>query len=739
MFLAIAVLSVGVLGLTRYRLEQAAEHAVVATNNVQGARSALLRAEVELAGGPERSTSTSGALAELDNAAVRLSDLLEGRSALFAFEAEGLRDSPVAAALVDSLTTGVQELRALLAGPVTGRSAVDVDLRFGALRSSAAELERQVHQLVEARLTAEGRTQRSLLVAWGVFLALTGVAIELLRRARLRAIAQSKVARAERQAAVEELGETERRLESLRTLMDAGLLLVDADGRVLEMSRWWGRHIGMIEEEWVGRPWWDAFHDQERHRLIDLWDDKSRRRSAFALEARGRGGETGADVWMSGRWRPVADEDGRPDGTWVGTFLDVTQARSVETQLHQAQKLEAVGRMTSGIAHDFNNLLAVILTNAELLRDASIDTPEERLELVEDIERSAASGRELVAGLMRFSRREELHLRTHDLSEVVRAALRMASKLLHEGIEVVTDLPEPGPIVHADARALQQVLLNLATNARDAMPDGGLLIVSVDRVDADESFTEDRPWIQQGHFGRFSVTDTGMGMDRETQDRIFEPFFSTKAEGFGTGLGLASSHGLVRQHGGHIHVYSEPGQGTTFRVYLPMAAEARDTASPHADASEEGEPPSAAVGGTSPGPDPDLAEPPAAVAGRHGLRVLLVEDDPALRTTAERVLVRLGHQVLAVDDATSALGAVRGSGTPWDLVISDISMDRIDGIELVRLSREEGFEIPFVLTSGRHVSQLLAGSPLPDHVTFLQKPWSVDALEQAIHEARRRA
>ncbi len=757
-FLVLGLLSIVLLAATQRRAMQTVEQSVAATDNLMSLRLALARAHLAWVRDAEGDPTVDGtrSLAELNNATGHLADLLEGRSALIGLEAEGLADDPVISGAIDSMTTAIHDLRSTLAerGSMTS-SAAAVPLRFSALDDMAVALDRRVHEKVRATIQQERRAQSVFLAVWSVFLALTGLGIEGLRRARRRALAETRSAEEQRFLAEADLAETERRFENLRALTDAGVLLVDERGRIREMSAWWRQTLDMKEEVWVGRSWWEALHREEHPRMEDLWREKALRRTPFSVEARAQGIELGHDRWLAAHWKPVESGGLTEDGSWVGTVLDVTQHRTVEAQFQQAQKLEAIGRMTSSVAHDFNNLLTITLSNTEMLRSDPGDDAVSREELLQDIEGAAEAGRDLIAGLMSFSRKAELEIGREDLSTVVTDAMRLADKLIPDEIEIVLDLPDPGPTVHTDPRALQQILFNLVTNARDAMPDGGRLVISVDEVVADDSFVEERPWINAGRFGRLTVTDTGIGMDRETLDHIFEPFFSTKAEGSGTGLGLSSVHGLVRQQGGHIHAYSEIGVGTSFRVYLPLASggvnahaerEGSSEAHPVPDAPgvEAVEPPlsveSAASGPASlDGRRPARGRSLRPGVSRRSLHVLVVEDDDALRRSCERVLVRLGHSVTAVVDGDVALDLIAQDGPTFDVVISDISMDRIDGLELLRRTRQRGSRMPFVLTSGRHASQLVGDSTLPEDVVFLPKPWSVDTLKSAIEEARLRA
>ncbi len=383
---------------------------------------------------------------------------------------------------------------------------------------------------------------------------------------------------------------------------------------------------------------------------------------------------------------------------------DVTEQRTLERALQQAQKMETIGRLTSGIAHDFNNLLTVILAQGNLMAKALPDaTPDVRRDL-QELTDAARRGAELVHRLLGFSRHETLDLRPLSVPEWIREELHTLRRLLPATIEIRCDTEPAAGVVEADSGALEQILLNLATNARDAMSDGGTLHLDVRRTRLD---AEDRPlhaWVQPGVYVCLSVSDTGAGMDRQTQARVFEPFFTTKPAGVGTGLGMAMVYGLVKQHHGFVHLYSEVGQGTTVKVYLPLGHE---QALPAGPAGEE----ELLPGGSD--------------------AILLVEDDPHLRAVAQRLFEKVGYRVFAAGDGQEGLAAYRAHKAGVDLVITDMVMPKISGMQLyetIRGAEPPDKRVKVLFTSGYPAAdfrQSLAGDP---DVAFVTKPWTASEL-----------
>lgn len=685
-FAVVALGSVAILILDHRRVESTLEAIVAATDNLTQARlhaaQGLLAAERLRSG--DATVITSRPLAEVNQAITLLDDLREGRSSVL-----GMTPIPLGARLDSLASVYVEELRALRAELAAGtyeETAVTSRIQASRIEGSAMILEDELFDRLRHQLAAEDLRHRFRLVAWILFLMVSGAAFLAARRERDRAEAA--------------LHTSERQYAALATHAAAGLLRTDRSGHVLESTGGWG-----TDSLTVGQPWWEALPQRERDRASELWATRSSRLDTFFLEVRHEGPD-GGSRWMASRWARDGAERGGDGSSWIGTFIDETEHRLVEERLQQAQRLESVGRLTSGIAHDLNNFLAVIVSNVETLKRDQRVGPHGQ-ELVAEIEAATQAGRDLVAGLTGFSRKASLDIQAVDLGEVVQASGGLARRLLPDSIELQMHIPASAPLVHADRRSLTQILLNLVSNARDAMPAGGTVRVEVDAIDVDEAYRDAHPWVELGTFGRITVTDTGTGMDPATLARVFDPFFTTKQEGKGTGLGMATAHGLVRQHGGHIHAYSEPGLGTTFRIYIPRASATPERATPTVDRVQNARGPS--------------------------LGILLVDDDEVLRRTATRLLVRLGHQVVGASSGREALEVLE-AGDDFDLIISDVSMGDMGGVELFEVLRARGREDGFVFTSGRSVQEVTERGGLPEGATYLAKPWTVDEIERAIEK-----
>ncbi len=398
------------------------------------------------------------------------------------------------------------------------------------------------------------------------------------------------------------------------------------------------------------------------------------------------------------RLESLRDAHGRIVGI-IGVAQDITANAVLEERLRQAQKMEAVGQLAGGIAHDFNNLLTVIAGYGEV-HLASIAVDDRRRVHVEHILAAAGRAARLTRQLLAFSRRQVLLPRFVDLNVLVRDLNRMLRRLLDTRIVVDLQLAAQPCIVHADPSQLEQVLLNLAVNARDAMPDGGTLTLATARCDA----MPDQP----GDWVRLCVHDTGIGMDAETRRRIFEPFFTTKEVGKGTGLGLATVYGIVMQSGGHIGVDSAPGAGAAFTILLPRA---------------EGEPPGANVS--------EEALPTDQADGT----VLVVEDSPDVRALACDILTGHGYEVLSASDGAQALPLYRANARRIDLVLSDLIMPTMDGQELAARLVAEGWETPVLFMSGHVERDLLPRGAPGAAIGFIEKPFTSLSLLRAVRAA----
>jgi signal transduction histidine kinase len=379
--------------------------------------------------------------------------------------------------------------------------------------------------------------------------------------------------------------------------------------------------------------------------------------------------------------------------------------REAEEQLRQAQRLEAVGQLAGGIAHDFNNLLTVISGYTEsLLAEVDPRAEADLQQVAAAAERAALLTRQLLA----FSRRQVLDPRVLDPNEAVNGIVPMLSRLIGDHIELVTVVDAHVPMVRADAGQLEQILVNLAVNARDAMPDGGTLTIRTGSADLDEDYVARHVGARVGPHASISVTDTGTGMDTETLARMFEPFFTTKPVGKGTGLGLATVYGIVKQSGGDVWVYSEVGIGTTFKVYLP-AVEGR--------------------------PDADVGRERTVGRSSHGSeRILIAEDDESLRMLTTRMLEQRGYSVVAADSAEHAVALVEQEIGQIDLLLTDLVMPQMSGRTLAECVKEHRPEMRVLFMSGYADETLTASGALDIGTAFLEKPFSGNELARRVRQ-----
>ena len=403
--------------------------------------------------------------------------------------------------------------------------------------------------------------------------------------------------------------------------------------------------------------------------------------------------------------RPVRDADGVVRRV-AGTMQDVTERRMIERQLAQAQKMEAIGNLTGGMAHDFNNVLGVIIGNLDLLKRL-VGNDEAAAELCDEVLDGASRCAELIRRLLAFARRQSLHPERTDVNALVNEVARLLGRVLGEDIALNLHLDAGLLPVMADPAQLESALVNFATNARDAMPKGGRLDITTSSVALDAGYAALHPDVTPGPYDCIEISDTGCGIPPEIIGRIFEPFFTTKEPGKGTGLGLSMAFGFVKQSGGHLAVYSEPGLGTTFRVYLPVHAESAAAPAHPAD---------------------DIAVP------RGNETVLVVEDNKQLRQATIRQLTQLGYRVLAAEHADAALAALTGGAAP-DLLFTDVVMPgSVDGLSLAYRAAALRPGLKVLLTSGfpgvRGADRSAVDCPFP----LLNKPYRYDELARRVRE-----
>ena len=386
----------------------------------------------------------------------------------------------------------------------------------------------------------------------------------------------------------------------------------------------------------------------------------------------------------------------------IEEYRDVTQRRRLEAELAQAQKLEAIGRLAGGVAHDFNNLMQVVEGYARRsLRDLAENDP--RRENLSEVLASTRRATALTRQLLAFGRRQALRPERLRLNHVIRDMMKMLGRLLGEDIAVHLDLDEGVGPVMADRTQIEQVIMNLAVNARDAMPEGGALTVRTARHLPE-------PGAGGAPRAVIEVRDTGCGMDEETRSRIFEPFFSTKPAGAGTGLGLATVHGIVHQSGGDIRVESRPGEGTTFRILLPLAAAPDDPYGGIAPKAESG---------------------PDAAARGGGETILLVEDEAPLRELIRMELEDLGYEVVEAGNVGEALAAVERRGGGIRMLLTDVVLPGVSGPRLYELLAQRLPGLRVLYMSGHSEKHVAQQGALPPDIAFLEKPFTTEALAKA--------
>ena len=419
----------------------------------------------------------------------------------------------------------------------------------------------------------------------------------------------------------------------------------------------------------------------------------------------------GETRWSWVRGERVTDADGRPTGLW-GATQDVTdrkreadERRTLEAQLARSQRLEAVGTLAGGIAHDFNNMLTVILGHAER-RLGSIGPDDPARGDLDEIRRAAEHSADLTRQLLAFARSQPATPRVIDLNDAVTSVLSLLRRLIGEDVELAWRPGPRPPLVRIDPSQVDQILANLCVNSRDAIEDAGTITVEVDEVELDDEDCRDHPDRAPGEYVRLTVSDDGAGMDAETLGHLFEPFFTTKGEQ-GTGLGLATVYGIVRQNSGFVNVYSEPGVGTTFRIYLPRHAEA------------------SAVSGEQPTTATD--------SGGHET-ILLVEDEPAILAMTATTLQGRGYTVLAAGTPSAAIALAEGHAGTIDLLLTDVTLPEMNGRALSELLRETRPDLRCLFMSGYAAPIVSGNGVLDEGAPFISKPFHLKDLAAKVRE-----
>ncbi len=510
----------------------------------------------------------------------------------------------------------------------------------------------------------------------------------------------------ERRRAQHALLESQRQYESLVNTVEG--IVWEADAQTLRftfVSRQAERLLGYSIEQWLAGPdfWPEHIHPEDRQWAVDYCLRAASEQRDHTFEYRMLAAD-GRSVWLRDMVSVVTEGD--QPARLRGLMVDVTEQREMERQLRQSQRMEAVGQLAGGVAHDFNNLLMVIRGYAELMLDRLEPNSVVRSQ-AEGIMQAAQRASTVIRQLLAFSRRQMLTPRVLDLNSVVDDIGKMLLRLIGEDVELqVIKAPDLGR-VKADPGQIEQVIVNLAVNARDAMPDGGKLTIETRNVDLDNTYARHHITVQPGPYVLLAVTDNGMGMDAETQTHIFEPFFTTKEQGKGTGLGLATVYGIVKQSGGYIWVYSELGEGTTFKVYLPRVTQAVQH---------------------EPVVSKELPQ------ARASETVLMVEDEEGVRLVVRGFLEARGYRVLEAANGEEALRLAAAQNGPIHLLLTDMIMPAMNGPALAEHIRRQRPAIKVLFMSGYASRGARQNHGLDSQASFLEKPFSGETLERRIRE-----
>jgi two-component system cell cycle sensor histidine kinase/response regulator CckA len=500
----------------------------------------------------------------------------------------------------------------------------------------------------------------------------------------------------ERRRAEEELREKEARFRQLTEASFDGVILSER-GVVIEVNPGFAEMFGYEQPEVIGRS------------VIDFVAEESlaaaRERIAKNMEGRyeviGKRKDGGKIILeAAGKTHVAANRITR-----ITALRDVTHQRALEERFRQSQKMEAIGRLAGGVAHDFNNLLTVILSYTDMMLQDRPEDDSSREDLIQIREASIVAA-SLTRQLLAFSRQQVIEPKLLDLNDVLARSGKMLQRLIGEDIELIV-IPAPHPVVvRVDAGQIDQVIMNLAVNARDSMPKGGCLTIEIAQMEMDSAYAREHWPAKPGLYGLLTVTDTGTGMDAETRARIFEPFFTTKESGKGTGLGLATVYGIVKQSNGFIWLYSEPGHGTTFKIYLPL------------------------IGGSA----ERYEQPGHAPSPRGSETILVVEDSAAVRAAAKKILEQYGYLVLEAPTPRAALDIASKHIAPIHLLLTDVVMPEMSGRELAEEITRIRKNVRVLYMSGYTDDAILRHGMLHAGAAYLQKPFSGETLAKKVRQ-----
>jgi two-component system, cell cycle sensor histidine kinase and response regulator CckA len=495
--------------------------------------------------------------------------------------------------------------------------------------------------------------------------------------------------------------QTERELAALFAMSADLICIADINtGMYLKINPAFEGCLGYSEAELLSRPIPEFVHPDDVEKTMAVFNDLLKGEAVLNFENRYvcKDGSYRLLQWVSHPWNE--------QGIAFGVARDITELRRTQAQSNRSQKLESLGRLAGGVAHDFNNLVTVISGNVSLALD-QLDASNPLYELLMEIKEASVRTTGLTNQLLAFGRKQMIEPRVIELTELLAGLEKLLKRLIGEEIQMVWQLDPTCGRVKADPSQIEQVIVNLVINARDAMPDGGRLIIETGRIELDSSYADAHPGVKAGLHVMMAVSDSGCGMTAEEISCIFEPFYTTKKNEGGSGLGLATSFGTVQQHGGSVEVYSEVGSGSTFKVYLPLVDE----------------------------PAESVAKPASKFAETEGSEtILLVEDETLVRTVALRILQKKGYTVYAAADGVSAMELIEKKSLTIDMLLTDVIMPNMNGRELADklLARWPGLNVLF--TSGYTENVIAHRGVLDDNINFISKPYSPLSLAVKVRE-----
>jgi len=500
--------------------------------------------------------------------------------------------------------------------------------------------------------------------------------------------------------------EADQRIREQAQLLDKArdaIIAFDMDGRVVYWNKSAERLTGWTADEMLGARAQERLYDSSEAEKLEECHETVREEGEWTGELRQQS-KDGEELVVESRWTLVRDSGGQPTSILV-INTDITERKRLESQFLRSQRMESIGRLVGGIAHDLGNLLVPILLGVKVLKRRESED-EKVLQTLEMIEKSAERGSNMVEQVLAFARGVEGERVALQAATIIDEVAKITTETFPDDIDVQVNVPDDLNDIVGDATQIQQVLMNLCVNARDAMPDGGVIDISASEVEISEAEAQRKMDAEPGAYICLRVSDTGSGIPEEAIDKIFEPFFSTKAEGEGTGLGLSTAYSIVKSHNGFVDVESEPGEGTTFRVYVPVATSSDERRGP------------AASGELRDG---------------SGELILVVDDEEFILDTARQTLEDAGYRVITAQGGEKAIDVMERNGDQVEAIITDLRMPEMNGFDLIRRLRPQFPNVPIIAASGmadgRTDDAVQAGAQ-----TFLAKPFTAEKLQGTLQD-----